>query len=58
MNGVIHFKPSDNTDKRHIFEKYPHLCAAVGLTGVELREDARRLADTATQTRAENRVCT
>ena len=54
MNGVIHFKPSETTDKRHIFEKYPHLCAAVGLTGVELCEDARRLANAATQTRSEN----
>jgi len=58
MNGVIHFKPSDNPDERHIFEKYPHLCAAVGLTGVELCEDARRLANTTTKTGSENRICT
>lgn len=51
MNGVIHFKPSETTDKRHIFEKYPHLCAEVGLTGVDLCEDTRGLADAATQTR-------
>ena len=54
MNGVIHFKPSETTDKRHIFDKYPHLCAAVGLTGVELFEDARRLADAAIKTGAKN----
>ncbi|GEM04123.1 hypothetical protein HMI01_11110 [Halolactibacillus miurensis] len=54
MNGVIHFKPSETTDKRHIFEKYPHLCAAVGLTGVELCEDARGLANTIAQTGSKN----
>lgn len=54
MNGVIHFKPSETTDKRHIFEKYPHLCAAVGLTGVELREDTRGLANTAIKTGSKN----
>ena len=54
MNGVIHFKPSETPDKRHIFEKHPHLCSEVGLTGVELCEDARRLADTDIKTGSKN----
>lgn len=58
MNGVIHFKPSEATDKRHIFEKYPHLCAAVGLTGVELCEDTRRLANANAKTERKSGICT
>lgn len=35
MEGVYYFKPNPNGDTRSVYEKYPELCRAIGITDTE-----------------------
>lgn len=39
MTSVVVFKPKEIKDTRSIFEKYPDLCAAVGLFPEEINQE-------------------
>ena len=46
MQGVIYFKPKENSDCRNIFDKYPLLCEIVGLTKEDVAHDIQSLQQT------------